>query len=215
MTNGSTRPADAEIGTRQDRAMAKAELITLLLSRRSLPPRRLIEPAPDRAHLETILSAAATAPNHGGLRNFRVIEIAPDARPQLCVLFETAERELNPDATTEDLERAREKASHAPMLLLFVLRAYEEHPDIPTIEQHASAGAALGNMLLAIHALGFGAMAVSGHKLATKAFRKAFKLQSFEHALCFIALGTYSGPPRQKERLDPDQFHSVWGEEVG
>jgi nitroreductase len=75
---------------------------------------------------------------------------------------------------------------------------------VPLIEQHASAGAALGYALLAADCLGYGAMAVSGEKLGTSAMREAFGLASDELLLCFIALGTAEktkGPRAVSARL--------------
>jgi nitroreductase len=58
------------------------------------------------------------------------------------------------------------------------------------VEQLASAGAALGYALLAANLLGYGAMAVSGHKLRTRVLREAFGLGASEDLLCFVAIGT-------------------------
>lgn len=185
-------------------------LVARLADRHSTPPRRLVAPAPDDAEIEAILQAALAAPAHGGLRHFRVIRIADSARPALCDLFEAAERELDPAASEEAVERAREKATHAPLLLLFVMRAYDGHPDIPLVEQHASAGAALGTILQGAFLLGYGAMAVSGHKLGTQVFRTAFALEPHETALCFVAIGTPAGPARTRHREAPSSILTVW-----
>jgi nitroreductase len=185
-------------------------LIAQLAGRHSTPPRRLVAPAPSEPELDTLMRVALAAPAHGGLRNFRIIRIAETARPALCDLFEAAEREMDPQASEEALARAREKASHAPLLLLFIVRAFEGHPDIPVLEQHASAGAALGGLLHAAQVLGYGAMAVSGHKLSTSVFRSAFALDAHEEALCFVALGTPSGPTRSKVREAPETVLSLW-----
>ena len=61
---------------------------------------------------------------------------------------------------------------------------------VPAIEQHASAGAALGYLLLAADLMGYGAMAVSGRRLRTTAMRNAFQLAENEELLSFIGLGT-------------------------
>lgn len=191
------------------RAVGEA-IVAQLAGRHSTPPRRLVAPAPTEPELASLVRVALAAPAHGGLRNFRIIQIADGARPALCELFEAAEREMDPNASEEALARAREKASHAPLLLLFVVRAFDGHPDIPVLEQHASAGAALGGLLHAAQALGYGAMAVSGHKLSTSVFRSAFALEAHEEALCFIALGTPSGPARSKVREAPETVLSQW-----
>ena len=87
----------------------------------------------------------------------------------------TAERALDPAITDEGIERTRERAHHAPVLLAVISRV-QENEAVPRIEQRASAGAALGYLLLAADFLGDGAMAVSGHRVATEAMRRAFNL---------------------------------------
>jgi hypothetical protein len=69
----------------------------------------------------------------------------------LADVFEAAERELDPSI-------GGEKALHVPVLLAVISRL-QVNDEVPEIEQRASAGAALG----------YGAMAVSGRKMATQA----------------------------------------------
>ena len=45
-------------------------------------------------------------------------------------------------------------------------------------------------MVLAADLLGYGAMAVSGRKVATTAMRRAFRLADNEELLCFVRIGT-------------------------
>jgi hypothetical protein len=82
------------------------------------------------------------------LKPFRFLAIVSDAREALADLFEAAERELDPSIGGEKLERAREKALHAPVLLAVISRL-QENDEVPEIEQRASAGAALGYVVLA------------------------------------------------------------------
>ena len=181
-----------------------------MAARTSVPPRQLTAPGLSPGELDLVLRAALAAPSHGGLRNFRFVQIADDRRDALADIFLAAKREENPAADEDDLRRARDKAYHAPTLILLVARIYDEHPDIPAVEQIASAGVALGAVLHAAHALGFGAMAVSGDKLATRAFREAFRLEPYEQALGFIAIGTPTKPSREKARLAVTDVMSSW-----
>jgi nitroreductase len=157
-------------------------------ARRSTPPRRLVAPGPSESEIEQIVRAACAAPDHKGLQPFRFEWIGNEERSRLAGAFEVAERELNAQASTERLARERERAQHAPILLALIVR--EQGCDVPIVEQHASAGAALGYALLAADCLGYGAMAVSGEKLATDTLRGAFGLEVNERLLCFIAVGT-------------------------
>jgi hypothetical protein len=73
-------------------------------------------------------------------------------------------------------------------------------PYSTAIEQTASAGAALGYVLLAANLLAFGAMAVSGHKVTTKVLRRAFRLAAKEKLLGFVVVGT----PAKSRGAPPD-----------
>ena len=46
---------------------------TLMQSRQTILPKRLLEPGPDAAQLEQILAAAACAPDHGQLLPWRFV----------------------------------------------------------------------------------------------------------------------------------------------
>lgn len=179
-------------------------LLHRILARRSTPPRHLTAPGPSGDEIRMIVQAASRAPDHQRLKPFRFYVIGPNAREALADVFEAAERELDPGIAGERLERAREKALHAPVLLAVISRL-QENAEVPEIEQRASAGAALGYVVLAADLLGYGAMAVSGRKVATQAMRHAFRLADNEELLlCFVGIGT---PPKVKgapSEPDPD-----------
>ena len=61
-----------------------------VLTRQSVAPAFLREPAPDDAALERILAAGASAPDHGRLRPWRFILIRGAARARLGALFAEA-----------------------------------------------------------------------------------------------------------------------------
>jgi nitroreductase len=85
-----------------------------------------------------------------------------------------------------------------------VISRVQENDAVPEIEQRASAGAALGYVLLGADHLGFGAMAVSGRRLATQAMRSAFGLADNEELLCFVGIGTAAKGRGAPPDPDPD-----------
>jgi nitroreductase len=137
------------------------------------------------------------------LKPFRFVLIGPDARESLADVVEAAERELDPGIGGEKLERAREKALHSPILLAMISRV-QENVEVPEIEQRAAAGAALGYVVLAADLLGYGAMAVSGRKVATNAMRRAFRLAGNEELLCFVGIGTPGKSKGAPPEPDPE-----------
>jgi len=94
------------------RHMTGAErILEVLLTRRSVSPRRLQSPGPNPDELDAIIQAGLRAPDHGGLHPWRVIEFRPQNREALAWCFEQEKLRRDPLASPTDLRRARE---HAP-----------------------------------------------------------------------------------------------------
>ena len=176
-------------------------VLALIHSRRSVAPKRLHAPGADAAQLQHLLDAAACAPDHRGLRPWRLLRIQDHQRTALADLFEACTRDRHqadgssPSAT--DIAQSREKAMRAPTLLLAVLRATPDDPEVPLIERAITLGAALMNLLLAAHGQGLAAMLTSGRALRTARFAQAMRLADDEQAVCFVSIGTASAAPRR------------------
>ncbi len=103
----------------------------LIHSRHNVSPRRLDAPGPTPAQLQTILGAAAAAPDHGQLTPWRFV-IVPHARRWLLAdAFGLALMDRDPNATGEQIDNAREKAHRAPFLMLAVARLNDPHAPVP------------------------------------------------------------------------------------
>ena len=181
--------------------------IAMILTRHSVSPKRLLAPGPDDAQLAAMLEAAGAAPDHELLQPWRFVRIPLGARGALAELFARALLARDPQAHEQDLQRARAKAFRAPELLLAIARLEPEHPDVPARERYVSLGCALMNLLLAAHALGFGAMITGGKALLWDEFARAFALAEGEEAVCFVSIGT-PGPARRRARPGAAQLLS-------
>ena len=86
-------------------------------------------------------------------------------------MFALALIDRDPGATLVQIEAAREKAHRAPLLLVAVACLGPRQPDTPALERVVSMGAAIQNLLLGAHAMGFGSGSHqwSGDGLATAA----------------------------------------------
>ncbi|MFG2614028.1 nitroreductase family protein [Streptomyces anulatus] len=116
---------------------------------------RLTAPAPGPDELLDLLSAAATAPDHGQLRPWRVIAISGDARARLGEAAAEA-------APTADLaERILGKHLRAPLMLALVFQP-REHPSIPRWEQLAATSAMTTTLLLLLDTRGWGGVWFGG-----------------------------------------------------
>lgn len=188
----------------------QTDIIEAILTRHSISPKRVAKPSPTADQLRSLMAAAAAAPDHGKLRPWRFIEFPEYSRAALADVFEAALLERLPNADPQALARAREKASRAPLLLGLVLKL-NCTAEVPHVDdQMVSGGAALQNVLLAAHSMGFGARALSGQAVRTTAFRAALDLTDDEKFLCFIAIGTATSAPRRNPRPAPESLLTRW-----
>ncbi|MEC9151806.1 MAG: nitroreductase family protein, partial [Pseudomonadota bacterium] len=74
------------------------ETLETLMSRNSIPPKLLREPAPDEATLQKILETAVRAPDHGGIMPWRFHIVRGEARARLAEIFVEALLNRDPDA---------------------------------------------------------------------------------------------------------------------
>lgn len=183
--------------------------LTALLARRSVSPKRLTHPAPSREELNSIVGAALRAPDHCGLLPWRVIEFPVETRADLADLFAAEKLRRDPIASEEDVQRAREHATHAPAVLAFVVRP-QRHPLVPIVEQWLSAGAALGSILSAAHLLGFGAIILSGERCQDKSLRAALGVAADEILAGFISIGTIAKSPGPGARPPRERVWTSW-----
>ncbi|HYW58458.1 MAG TPA: nitroreductase [Polaromonas sp.] len=173
----------------------------LMQSRQTILPKRLVAPGPDAKQLDAILTAAATAPDHGQLLPWRFVLVPQEARDRLGDVFAAALLARDALAAAEQVTQAREKAYRAPLLMLLVVDEKRGDADIDLAERIVSAGCAVQNMLLMATALGYGSALTSGKALKSDELRALFGLDAAEHALCFVSIGTALS--RKPARLRP------------
>lgn len=196
--------------TRHDDDLATREqAVRALLSRRSVSPKRLVAPGPDLQTLDLLLQAALTAPDHGGLRPWRVIEFRAEQRSELAALFEQEKLRRDPLATPLDVLRARDHALMPPVLLAFVV-APRARTKTPLREQWLSAGAALGNLLNAAHQLGYGAIVLSGERCFDAQLTGALGVKDDEQLAGFVSIGTVAKAPPEAHRPLAQTVWSCW-----
>lgn len=167
--------------------MSPETLLELMRSRRSTGPRGLSGPAPSPEQWQAAAEVATRAPDHQGLRPYRFVHVGDEQRPALAELFAQAAAEQGRDA--EGMAIARERAATGPGLLAVVARIRDDIPDVPPHEQWISVGAAVMNLLNALHAMGFGAKVLGGSIARTGVVRRAF-CDDGEEIACWVICGT-------------------------
>lgn len=185
------------------------QALAALLTRHSLGPRWMIEPGPTPDELRLALRAALRAPDHGSLRPWRVAVVAPEQRRLLADRFAAFARDVGKDETEVAIER--ERAFNGPLLVAWIARVDPALVEVPPHEQWIAVGGALAQFLTALHALGYGAKALSGRKCAHAEVAGAFCAPG-EQLVAFVCAGTPSRPlaPRSGEGDDPDALIAPW-----
>lgn len=187
------------------------QAIDALLERRSA--KTLTDPAPDESALALLLESASRAPDHGRLRPWRFIIIRGGARERLGELMADQLRRKQPEAGAEALQRERQKALRAPLIVV-VAAVCNAAAKVPPIEQILAAGAAAQNMMLAATALGFGAMWKTGDAAYDDTVKLAFGLETRDAIVGFLYLGTApTGAVPPPARGQWEDRVSYWGEE--
>ena len=184
--------------------------IDALLQRRSA--KALTDPAPEEGALELLLECASRAPDHGRLRPWRFIVIRGAARERLGELMADQLRRKLPAASAETLQRERQKALRAPLIIV-VAAVCDTAARIPPIEQILAAGSAAQNIMLAANALGFGSMWKTGDAAYDDRVKVALGLAAGDAIVGFLYLGTPATggvPPRARGEWQ-DRV-SYWGE---
>ena len=154
---------------------------------------RLTEPAPDGEHLQQILEAAAAAPDHGELRPFRFTILRGEGLTAFGEVLEEAYfrrcTERGQALVPAKAQKERTKLGRAPLVL--VVSAVRGSTDkIPWVDQRDAAVAAAENVLLAAHALGYGAMWRTGDPCNDDYVMKALGLTPDDAIVGFIYIGS-------------------------
>src|SRR5262245_21753738 len=162
---------------------------------------RLTEPAPGEDELRTMLEAADTAPDHGELRPFRFTILRGPGKEAFGEVLETAYLRRCSGSGTAPVpakaEKERTKLGRAPLVVI-VSAARQPTDKIPWVDQRHAAVAATEHLLLAAHALGYGAMWRTGEPCEDADVKKALDLVDDDAIVGFIYIGTPRGtkPPK-------------------
>ncbi|WP_420003479.1 nitroreductase family protein [Arenibacterium sp. LLYu02] len=189
--------------TRNDAALE------FLLTRRSRPAKTLVAPAPTRAELAPILTAAARTPDHGMMEPFRFIVVKKGAMARLATLTEEAGVRLG--KSDEDIAKARSQFDLGHLAVV-VVEVQKDSPKIQPLEMTYSAGAVCLSLLNAALASGWGANWLSGWMSHDRGFcEAAFGLAENERIAGLVHIATEGPVPPERPRPDLDKI-TTWVE---
>lgn len=183
------------------------DALDALLTRSSIGG--LTDPAPDEATLTDAFRAALRAPDHRMLRPWRYLVVRGDARTALGQAFLQAALKDTPDLGETERNRLLAMPLRAPLIVVAVLSPRVDDK-VPEYEQVLSAGAAVQNFLLAVHAAGFAAMWRTGWMAVHPTVHAALGLQAGETIAGFVYCGTASSASRTPASLPLAEFVREW-----
>jgi len=186
------------------------DALELLTTRRSSKAAELTGPAPSAAEIETLLTVASRVPDHGKLAPWRFILFEGEARRLAGAAIAAAYRVKYPDARPEHVDAERDRLLRAPLVIAVVSRA-GPHAKIPEWEQVLSAGAAAMALVVAAHALGYGANWITEWYAYDRGVLDAFGLKPHERIAGFIHIGRPPHPPEDRPRPALDDIAVRFG----
>src|SRR5262249_30003214 len=158
--------------------------------------------------LRQILEAGSRAPDHGRMQPWRFIVIAGEARDRLGDVLAAALQRRDPASPEAAIEHERKKPHRAPLVIV-VAAVMAENPKGPSIEQVVAAGAAAQNIMLACHALGYGAFWRTGAPAYDPSVKAALGLRDSDAIIGFLHVGTIAVAGKPKA-ADVDAVTRRW-----
>lgn len=177
------------------------DALTALQTRTAAP--RLVEPAPTTAQLQEILKSGLRAPDHGMLRPWRFLIVEGEARQKLGQMFV--------DVTQPETEERKQKLLSTPMrapLIIVAVAAIKEGKR-PS-EQVCSTAAAIQNMSVACHALGYASIWLTGAVAYDARVKAALGLKETDEIVGFLHIGTATVQDRPIPQHDIAAFVQYW-----
>ncbi|PPR58129.1 MAG: putative NAD(P)H nitroreductase YdjA [Alphaproteobacteria bacterium MarineAlpha4_Bin2] len=181
-----------------------------LISRVSVPPRLLSDPAPFGDDLNDIMAAAMSAPDHGALTPWRFITIQGDARAKLGDVFVEALKKRDPEADEAAIEKERNRPMRSPMIVVAVAKIDGSVDNVPAIEQVVATGIAAYNIIVAAQSKGYGGILLTGKNAQDASVKAALGLEDSDEIVSFVYLGTPIKQISDKRRPDAADYISEW-----
>ncbi len=198
-----------------DSMIEKADGDTVLAALRARRSNGRVKPDPvPRALVERVIEAATWAPNHHRTEPWHFVVLTGAARNRLGEVMAASLVARLDDPTDERavtrLEKERNKPLRAPVLIA-VAALPAPAPRAVEVEEVAAVAAAVQNMLLAVEALGLGAIWRSGDAAYDPAVKTFLGLPDDAHLLAIVYLGYPEyRPSDEQERPGDATMHTTW-----
>lgn len=184
-------------------------MLELLLKRRSVSAKDMHAPGPSPEQLQQLLKAAHRVPDHGKLGPWRFVVFEGNARAQFGQKLAAIFHKDNPDASDKLLNFQADLLNRAP-LVIAVISTAAPHIKIPEWEQVLSAGAACQNLLVAAHAMGYGAQWLTEWYSYHAEVKQLLDADEDHQIAGFIYIGSYDSSPDERVRPPLEERVTYW-----
>ena len=178
----------------------RPEVLDFLLTRRSRPAKTLGGRAPERAELETLLTAASRTPDHGKLVPWRFVVLADRGRRE--ELARMAARRLG-ETGHDPAKIDKDAGAFLQGGVIVAVISSPREAQIPRWEQEFAAPCVCLSLLNAALASGWGANWLSGPLARDAAFlAEALGCAPGETVAGFVHIGDETVAPAERDRPD-------------
>ena len=171
--------------------------------------RNLIDPIPSKDEMEQVYQAALRAPDHAWVRPSSFIQVSGEGLKKLSDIFVKVAEESFENLTDEILEKYKNAPFRAPLIVILVSKK-KDHPKVPRIEQIISTGTAGQNIMLALNALGYGAIWRTGRFAFNEKISERLGLSNNQTVIGYIYIGTPAGKKKSLPQMNTDDYISIW-----
>lgn len=178
------------------------QTLDLLMLRRSLTVKDMVEPGPSAEQIEQILTIGSRVPDHKKQVPWRFLTIEGNKRSNLGAVLRTVFNRNNPDVDNELLNFEENRLTRAPLIIVVISTATPENPKVPEWEQILTAGAVCQNILLACNAMGFASQWLTEWYAYDPEVLAALNLSKKERVAGFIYVGSAEKEPAERGRPD-------------
>ncbi|MCX5781236.1 MAG: nitroreductase family protein [Elusimicrobia bacterium] len=204
-------------------SISSDKFIEILKTRRSVRE-FLPDPIPE-ADIEKMIEAASFAPSGSNLQNWYFIVITSDTLKK--IVFEAVLKQVDENAKNINSSRARKEYIsyseyfkffvQAPAVIAVVKKPYEtlsirimKRYNIPFKSNSDIQGvsAAVQNLLLMAHVLGYGACWMTGPLIAREKIEDILKIDKENELAAFIPVGKYKKSPAATPRKNIKEIYS-------
>lgn len=171
--------------------------------------RNLTDPIPSKDEMEKVFQAALRAPDHAWVRPSRFIQVSGAGLQKLSDTFVEVAKESFEDLTDDKIEKYKNAPFRAPLIVILV-SSKKDHPKVPRIEQIISTGTAGQNIMLALNALGYGAIWRTGRFAFNEKISERLGLNNDQTIIGYIYIGTPKGKKKSLPKMNTEEYISVW-----